>query len=136
IEAPENSGSLHTANSAAEQGREVFAIPGNISSPNSRGTNRLIQDGAKLVMHPNDILAELHMHHQAAETRHVVTEIAPENELERRIIDLITLEPLLVDDIAIQLDVDVKDVSAALLMMRLKGLVDETAPMMYMVSGV
>lgn len=136
VEAPENSGSLHTANSAAEQGREVFAIPGNISSPNSRGTNRLIQDGAKLVMHPDDILAELHMHHQAAETRHVVKEIAPENELERRIIDLITLEPLLVDDIAIQLDTDVKDVTAALLMMKLKGLVDETAPMMYMVSGV
>jgi DNA processing protein len=136
VEAPENSGSLHTANSAAEQGREVFAIPGNISSPNSRGTNRLIQDGAKLVMHPNDILEELQVHHQAAETRQTVTEIAPENDMERRIIELITLEPLLVDDIAVRLDVDVKDVSAALLMMKLKGLVDETAPMMYMVSGV
>lgn len=132
IEAPANSGALLTANFAAEQGREVFAIPGNVSSPNSVGTNRLIQDGAKLVMHPNDILSELHIQYNSVETRHVVETIAPENATEARLLALIKLEPLHVDDIAIRSGMDVKDVNATLLMMRLKGMVEETTPMSYM----
>jgi len=59
VEAKEKSGSLITSNFALEEGREVFAIPGPITSDHSKGTNQLIQQGAKLVMKVEDILEEI-----------------------------------------------------------------------------
>jgi DNA processing protein len=61
-EAPEQSGALITTRFAAEQGRDVFAVPGNITHRGSVGANRLIQDGAKLVLATEDILTELNLH--------------------------------------------------------------------------
>ncbi len=61
VEAGETSGAMITAHLALEQNREVFAIPGSVLSPTSRGTNRLIQEGAKLVRDYRDILEELNL---------------------------------------------------------------------------
>jgi DNA processing protein len=59
MEASYRSGSLITARLALEQGREVFAVPGNVNSPGSKGTNRLIREGATLVTDPEDIIEEI-----------------------------------------------------------------------------
>ncbi len=58
VEAPSHSGALITARHALEQGRDVFAVPGNIDSPESAGSNRLLREGATLVTCPDDILQE------------------------------------------------------------------------------
>jgi DNA processing protein len=74
VEAGERSGALITAQWALEQGRDVFAVPGNVTAPTSRGTNRLIKLGAILVEGAEDILAELpsyalsHRGHQASQS--------------------------------------------------------------------
>lgn len=66
IEAAERSGSLITARLATDLGREVFAVPGSIHNRVSRGCNLLIQQGAKLVRAPNEVLEELHMNQKTA----------------------------------------------------------------------
>ncbi len=88
VEATSRSGSLITARMAAEQGREVFAVPGSIFSQNSEGTHRLIQYGAKLVHDVDDVIDEL----PRVLTRAVKSErVAPPEEL-RALFDAMTHE--------------------------------------------
>jgi DNA processing protein len=133
VEAGKRSGALITADYALEQGREVFAIPGNVHSPKSEGTNRLIQEGgAKLVVSVQDILEELNLtlveHHQ--EVRMVV----PEDEREARILKHISEEPVHVDEIGQRTDLPISEVTSTLAMMELKGMVRQVGGMNYVVA--
>jgi DNA processing protein len=120
-EAPEQSGALITTRFAAEQGRDVFAVPGNITNRGSIGANRLIQDGAKLVLTTDDILTELNLHMvpQQMELR----EVLPENDLEAQLLALLgaTGDPQHIDDLCRASSLPVAQVSGALVMMALKG---------------
>jgi DNA processing protein len=83
-EAAERSGTLHTANFALEQGRDVFAVPGNIISPMSKGTNKLIRTGATVVTDSADIL-----HGLGIDEQQVLAEVLGANREETLLLDLL-----------------------------------------------
>jgi DNA processing protein len=131
VEAPENSGALITADMAAEQGRDVFAVPGNIFSQSSRGSNRLIQEGAKLVMHAADILDELNMAYTRAEARTITEQIIPDNPVEARLLECLSADPMHVDDLTRHCGLPIAQVTSTLTILELKGLARKVGPMQY-----
>ncbi len=133
VEAGEKSGALITAHFAAEQGREVFAVPGPIFNRPSAGTNRLIQEGAKAVTHVRDILEELDIT-MAAEQQEARLSI-PKSDLEERIWTYLLEAPHHVDDIVRELGLDTAQVMSTLTLMELKGLVRQVGPMEFRAIG-
>ena len=129
VEAGETSGALITAEFALEQGREVFAVPGNIFSPVSRGPNRLIADGAKPICEMADILEELRLE-SAAEQRAARSTI-PETETEAAVLQCLGHEPLHIDEIRRAVCLPISVVSSALTMLELKGLARQAGGMNY-----
>ena len=96
-EAGETSGAMITARMALEQNREVFAVPGGILSPGSRGTNRLLQEGAKLVREYTDVLEELNL---TTVTRQMeMKEILPETDSEAALLAQLGSEPVHIDEV-------------------------------------
>jgi len=127
VEAPERSGALITARFALEQGREVFAVPGPITSTSSRGTNRLIQDGARLVTEVADVLSEFPdlaelIHPAAPATEKRIDSLTP---LEERVYELIGLEPIHIDDIIARGNISPSEAAHALLTLQMENLIQE-----------
>jgi DNA processing protein len=128
IEAAAKSGSLITGDFALEQGRELFAMPGAIQSPNSNGTNRLLKQGACLVTESSDILAALWPHAQQAGGTPQRTDPFDELPQEQlRVYRQIGLEPLYCDEIARKCDLTPMELSVILLDLELRGAV-QTLP--------
>jgi DNA processing protein len=117
IEADEESGSLITANYALEQNREVFSIPGSIFSPTSRGTNKLIKKGAKLVNHVADILEELNIEMPEITQTKTFEETYNENQVMQNL----KHEPTHIDDLVKKVGLPVNEINATLSMLELKG---------------
>ena len=120
IEAPARSGALITANFAADQGREVFVVPGNIGNATSEGTNQLLRDGARIVRDGADILADLGI---GAGSPAQLTLQLPATPEEARVLQCLGPEPLHIDEIAEAAALAGREVAEALLMMELKGMV-------------
>jgi DNA processing protein len=129
VEAGETSGALITAQFAVDQGREVFAVPGNILAAQSKGTNRLIAQGAHPMLSGRDLLDVLNLR-RVTEQREV-RKILPGNEIEAKLLSVLTHEPLHMDDIRNQTGLPIERVSATLVMMELKGLVRQVGGMNY-----
>jgi DNA processing protein len=132
VEAGEGSGALITADFAAEQGRDVFAVPGSIFNQNARGTNRLLKQGARLVTGVSDILEELNFamvaEQQAART------LLPVDATEQQILAKLSADPLHIDDLGAQVNMPMSQVSGTLALMELKGLVRQVGGMNYVVA--
>jgi DNA processing protein len=126
VEAAEKSGSLITAQFALEHGRDVFAVPGNIACATSRGCNRLIKQGAKLVDCVEDILEELQGYDRDSagtpllQTSPRTFALSPK---EAAIYELLARSPLHIDDIISQTELTAGEVSSMLLHLELKGAV-------------
>jgi DNA processing protein len=127
VEAGVNSGALITAAQALEQGRSVYAVPGHINAPSAIGSNRLIQQGAKLVMDASDILDDLQV--LLPETKPspeaAMRPLPPLSEDERRVYDAINASETPIDQIAAKCDLPSATVSSTLLRLELKRLVKQ-----------
>ena len=126
VEAGEKSGSLITAKLCLKQKKLLFAVPGPITSSVSAGTNTLIKDGkAKMVLSASDICKVINSvvgaHHDALEKQRIVQDIT-----ESKIIKLLSEEPLTVDEIIRNLNLDIVKASSILTNLTLKGLISES----------
>ncbi len=120
IEGDIDSGSLITAKCALEQNREVMAVPGSIFAPGSSGTNQLIKQGAKPITQLEDILECLQLKTIKQET---ITTFIPQTPIEDKIFNLLTTEPMLIDDLIRRSGLSAAEINSTLSLLEVKGVV-------------
>jgi DNA processing protein len=125
VEATEKSGSLITAAMAVEQGREVFAVPGEVGSSRARGGHKLIRQGAKLVESVDDIIEEIapQLARRGASGAPAAAPVLPENSrpAARKVYELLRENPLQVDEVIEQSGLNAAEVLEILLDLELQG---------------
>lgn len=132
VEGDRQSGARITTDFALDQDREVFAVPGSILRKGGAGPNHLIQNGAKLVTHVNDILEELNltMLTQHAEARAII----PDNDVEAILLKQLSAEPVHVDELGQVTGLAASEIASTLTMMELKGMVRQVGGMSYIIA--
>jgi DNA processing protein len=128
IEATLDSGSLITVGYALEQGKEVFAVPGNITSKNSKGTNDLIKKGAKLVESAEEVIAELRPQLKGVlmeDRLNSVKTLPTMNDDEKVIFSCLSNEPKHIDSIIREMNIATGRALSLLLNLELKGIVKQ-----------
>ncbi len=144
VEAGHRSGALITADMALEQGREVFAVPGNVTSGTSAGTNHLIKQGAYLIEHAEDVLSALSLE-ISREIKGAQPEFAfndptaappahkPDlTQEEQHLFDIIPPEqPIHIDDITVRSELPSGKVSAMLMMLEMKNVIRQLSGKMF-----
>jgi DNA processing protein len=129
VEAGQRSGALITANFASEQGRDVFAVPGNILGPGSIGANELIRQGAIPLLAPADLLEYLELSTWNAQQH--ARRLVASDPLEANLLAHLSADPCHIDDLVRLSTLPAPQVSSLLTMMELKGLVRQSAPWSY-----
>lgn len=133
IEAPERSGALITVDFAADQGRDVFALPGSVMSEASAGCHRILRDGARPIRHAQDVLDDLRL--GDAPRQLAIDTSVMLDEPTRRVLAVLTGEPRHIDDIAAAADVEITSLSSMLMGLELQGLVRNVGAQYYSRSG-
>jgi DNA processing protein len=130
VEGHYDSGAMITAKAALEQGREVFAVPGNVELDQSKGPHWLIKQGAKLVESVEDVLEEFNM----VMPKRMTNEAKDYSNLpaeEQKIISVLSLEPMYIDNISIETGLSIPQVSSLLMMLEVKKLVRQLPGKMF-----
>ncbi len=126
IETKLNGGAMQTAAYALDQNREVFAIPGNLESPQSEGTNILIQKGeAKLVKNADDIFVELDLKLKPIIGKNIPKPEIELNMFEQKLLDTLTNDPIQIDKLANKINCSTSECLVNLLSLEFKGLVKQ-----------
>jgi len=133
VEAGQKSGALITATLAIEQGRDVFAVPGSPASKASIGTNRLIKEGASLITSVEDIYYELPTLKGKVISRKF-TKPPEMTDLEEKIVDMISSEPIQLDQLSRTANLTIGELSQLLLALELKGIVREISGKRFILS--
>ncbi|MET3108820.1 putative Rossmann fold nucleotide-binding protein DprA/Smf involved in DNA uptake, partial [Oxalobacteraceae bacterium GrIS 1.18] len=132
VEAAAQSGSLITARMAAEQGRDVFAIPGSIHTPLAKGCHQLIKQGAKLVENVQDILEELRINVANAQTNSAIgTSKISSCAVDSALLTAMGYEAVHPEDLAQRCKIELGEINAKLVMMELDGQVEMIAGGLY-----
>jgi DNA processing protein len=121
VEAPTRSGALITTSFAADQGRDVFVVPGSILAAASAGGNLLLRDGARPITCADDVLDDLNLSRRREQI--AVQQVLPIADDERKLLALLGADPQHIDELAAAASLPITHVSALLLTMELKGLV-------------
>ncbi len=148
VEAGGQSGALITADMALEQGRDVFAVPGNITSASSKGTNRLIKQGAALIEHADDVLNAIPLELSREIQQGLQQEFSPRptrsaeqpgtlslpplTPTEQQVFDVIEQQPLHIDQIIVRTDLPSGTVSATLMMLEMKNVIRQISGKMFL----
>ncbi len=130
VEAADGSGTLITVGAALEQGREVLAVPGPITSATSRGTNRLLRDGATPILEPADMLAALGLRSSPAIAQQLAVPCTL-SATEARVFAALTVDGQTVDEVAVLAGLPVGELLAALLGLELGGLAQQLPGALY-----
>jgi DNA processing protein len=136
VEARTDSGVFSSVRWAADQGRDVFAVPGPVNSATSQGTNQLIKQGAKLVSNARDILEELKLEQRTSrktrDSNNAPNTPAPKlDETEETLYNTLTPEPRHIDDLAGSANLTSPVLLKVLLSLELKGLVKQMPGKMF-----
>lgn len=129
VEAGKRSGALITARFAADQGRDVFAVPGSILHPGSAGCNNLIQDGAFPLLSVDDVLDQLNL--ERIHEQQSVRQTVPPDPTEAMLLEHLSQEPRHVDEIVREVTISPAQVNSLLAIMELKGLVRQVGTLRY-----
>ncbi len=132
VEAGEKSGALITAEFAVEQGRDVFAVPGSILTPQSEGTNRLIEQGARPLLKMAEILDALKL--EQIPEKQLTRKLNPASAVEKNLLNCLSQDPMHVDELCGLSGLPISQVSATLTMMELKGMVTQVGGMNYVAA--
>lgn len=124
IEAPEKSGALITADFALDQGKDVYALPGNINNIQSKGANKLIRDGARILLEVDDIIENLKYRYpidKVDEKQSIKDDLS---DLEMRVFDVIKRNPINIDLIINETGIKASELNPILTILEIKGYIN------------